>query len=42
MSGMSPEEQAKFHENMTNAQALKDREEVVRKQCDEIYDKKKF
>ena len=42
MGAMSPEELAKFNENMSTAQALKDREEVVRKQCDEIFDKKKF
>ena len=42
MSGMTPDELAKFNENMTNAQALKDREEVTRKACDEMYEKKKF
>lgn len=42
LSGMTPEELAKFNENMQGAQALKDREEVVRKQCDEMLEKKKF
>lgn len=41
MGAMSVEELGKFNENMSNAQALKDREEVVRKQCDDIFDKKK-
>lgn len=40
MSAMNQEELAKFNENMQNAQALKDREEVVRKQLDEVIDKK--
>jgi hypothetical protein len=42
LSGMTPEELAKFNENMQTAQALKDREEIVRRQCDEMIDKKKF
>ena len=42
LSGMQPEELAKFNDNMQTAQALKDREEVVRKQADELIDKKKF
>ncbi|CDW76775.1 UNKNOWN [Stylonychia lemnae] len=42
MSGIDAELMGKFNENMQSAQALKDREEVVRKQCDEMFDKKKF
>lgn len=40
MAGMTQEEQAKFSENMAQAQQLKEREEVVRKMCDEVFDKK--
>ena len=36
LAGMSPEEQAQFNENMSTAQALKEKEEVIRKRCDEI------
>ncbi len=42
LSALNPDEVAKFNENMQTAQALKDREEVVRKQADEMVDKKKF
>lgn len=40
MSGMNQEEFGKFNQNMEEAQALKDREEVVRKQIDELEEKK--
>ncbi len=39
-SGLAPEELQKFNENMQSAQALKDREEVVRKLCDEEFERK--
>ena len=42
LSAMNPDETNKFNENMQTAQALKEREEVVRKQADELVDKKKF
>ena len=39
-SAMNEQERAQFNENMASAQALKDREEVVRIKCDELVDKK--
>jgi hypothetical protein len=33
---MTPDEQAAFSENMRTAQELKEREELIRKRCDEI------
>ncbi len=36
LSGMSEPELASFHDNMQTALQLKDREEQVRKQCDEV------
>lgn len=42
MSGLNQEEMAKFNENMQTAEQLKEREEVVRKQCDEFDEKQKW
>lgn len=39
LSAMDPETLQKFNTNMNEAQALKDREEVVRKRCDELDEK---
>ena len=36
LSGADPERLAKFNENMQTAQSLREREEVVRKRCDEL------
>lgn len=36
LSAMPADLQAQFNENMQTAQALKEREEVVRKECDEL------
>jgi hypothetical protein len=36
LSHMTPQEIATFQDNMQNAPALKDREEQVRKKCDEL------
>ena len=41
MSGMNPEELGRFNENMATAEQLKEREEIVRKQCDEMDEKQK-
>jgi hypothetical protein len=41
VSTMSPEEHAKFTENMSTAQALKEREAVVTKQIEEFEEKTK-
>jgi hypothetical protein len=38
---MTQDEYNKFNENMQNAEALKAREEVVRKQCEELDEKQK-
>lgn len=39
LGGLTPEEQQQFSQNMASAQELKDREEVVRKKCEELEEK---
>lgn len=39
MSAIAPADLQAFHETMSSAQALKDREELVRKKCDELEEK---
>lgn len=36
---MDPETLQKFNNNMNEAQAMKEREEIVRKKCDELDEK---